>query len=564
MLCDGRDVQRQQILETTVCIIGSGPAGLTIALELEKAGIDCIVLESGGHKPEEKTMDLYRGDNVGLRYEFADGQRSRFLGGSSNCWGGWCRPLEDDDFEARDWVPKSGWPFSRSELMPYYSRAHHVLSLGPENFDADYWVKAINRSDVRRLPLKTGRFVDNMSQFSKPTRFGKHYRQELESARFAKIYLYANVSDIVTEQDGQKIHHVEVKTLTGNQWSVKAKTFVLAAGGIENPRLLLAANKQHEKGIGNQNDLVGRYFMEHPRLILHKAKFQPEWLRNKLYDSKYHYLNRTVRAGKTFVAAQMALTPEVRAREKLLNARVWFWSVFPGEDTDAANAIIRMKFRLHGKVDPQHSAWKDLATLIREPINAASFVAARQLPLWMTKDIFFKKITHSKMQMICEPTPEKDSRVTLSTTDRDELGMPRVVVNWQLSEQVKHTFDRTLELFADELKQSNIADVTLEPPLSGRPWPKELDWTWHHMGTTRMDNSPSEGVVDSNCKVHGISNLYVAGSSVFPTAGANFPTFTLVALSLRLSDHLKDVLKQPAANLYNDKMNPVEPALASS
>ncbi|MBN9205441.1 FAD-dependent oxidoreductase [Methylibium petroleiphilum] len=547
MLCDARRLSEGQVLQSTVCIIGAGPAGLTMAMEFERHGIETIVLESGGFKPDPATMDLYRGENVGIPYQFSDGFRSRFLGGGSNCWGGWCRPLDVEDLQPRSWVPHSGWPIDREELMPFYDRAHSVLSLGPPNFEMDHWVKAIGRSDVRRMPLPTGRVEDSLSQFSRPTRFGKHYRNELKQAKHIKVYLHANVTDIETETTGQTVKRVHVQTVSGRKLTVEARQFVLATGGIENARVLLACNKQHANGLGNANDLVGRFFMEHPRLYLHKVKFRPAWLRNKLYDIKFHYLNRAVSANGTHIAAQMAITPETQKREGLLNARIWFHSIFPGEGTDAAAAIVRMKHRLHSKVDPQHGFWGDLATMAKQPIDSLNFIAARQVPEWITRELQFHAIKEAQFQMICEPTPDPDSRISLSS-QKDALGMPRVKVDWRLDDRVKRTFDRSLEIIADELCTAGIADVSFERPLLGNPWPENLEGTWHHMGTTRMHESPRQGVVDPNSRIHGMSNMYVAGSSVFPTAGANFPTFTLVALSLRLADHLVGTLRAPDAS----------------
>jgi choline dehydrogenase-like flavoprotein len=456
--------------------------------------------------------------------------------------------MEAEDFEKRDWVPHSGWPFGLEELRPFYERAHRVLRLGPVDFDIERWVQAIGRRDVRRMPLPSGEVADSMSQFSLPMRFGKFYRRELKAARHARIYLHANVVDIETGGDGTRVQAVHARTLTGKRFSVQAKQVVLACGGIENARVLLACNRQHAAGIGNANDLVGRYFMDHPRLLTGRLTLKEHWRRNKLYDAMFHYLNRDVRAFGTHMAAQLTLTHEVQRREELLNARVWFASIFPGEGTPAAEALVRMKFRLHGKVDPVHSFLGDLATLAREPLNAMNFVAARQLqPVGIFKQLHFNMITDARLQMICEPAPDPDSRVMLSDA-RDALGMPRVRVHWRLGDQVKRTFDRTFERVAGEIRAAGIADVALDPPLVGREWPESLEGTWHHMGTTRMHDSPRQGVVDRHCRIHGMSNMYVAGSSVFPTAGANFPTMTLVALALRLSDHLAREVAEPDAS----------------
>ena len=348
--------------------------------------------------------------------------------------------------------------------------------------------------------------------------------------------LYANVVNIETDSTGQHVRRVHAKTLSGRNFSVEATEFVLACGGIENARLLLASNKTQPQGMGNGNDLVGRYFADHPRLALGKVRFRPEWKRNKLYDIKFHYLNRAVSFDGTYVSAQFSLDRKVQEREGILNAQLWFASFFRGEGTEAAEALIRTKHRVHGKADASFTLAGDLARMAISPINAVSFVAARLLqPESMIKDL--------QIEIVCEPTPNGSSRVTLSN-ERDRLGMPRVRVDWRLDDQVKLTFDRSVAIFAEELRAANVADVELPHPLEGRDWPVipatplHHMGLWHHMGTTRMHDSPRRGVVDRDCRIHGMSNLYVVGSSVFPTYGANFPTITIAALSLRLADRL--------------------------
>lgn len=182
MFFDTRAAPDGTTLYGTVCVIGGGVAGITLALEFERRGIDVVLLESGGFDPDEATNDLNRGDNAGLRFAWADGARSRYLGGSSNCWGGWCGPLRDHDMARRDWVPDSGWPFDRAALDPYYRRAHPVLRLGPYDYDVARWVAAINRPDVRRIPLPTGRVHDILTQFSSPHRLEAVYREDLRRA----------------------------------------------------------------------------------------------------------------------------------------------------------------------------------------------------------------------------------------------------------------------------------------------------------------------------------------------------------------------------------------------
>ncbi|MCI0151548.1 GMC family oxidoreductase [Paraburkholderia sediminicola] len=538
MFIDTRTVEHNTVIETTVCIIGGGVAGITLALEMSRAGVDTCMLESGGFGPDDETRDLYRGENAGLPYSFADGSRSRYFGGSSNCWGGWCRPLDPWDFEKRDWIPHSGWPFGLEELAPYYARTHELLKLGPQNFDPAYWEREIGRHDVRRIPLGTGDMRDTVAQFSPPVRFGKVYRDELSRSPRVRVFLYANVQSIDADAQGTSISRLQVATISGRKMTVTARIFVLATGGIENARLLLASNNVHATGLGNANDLVGRYFMDHPRMMCGKVRFRPGNARNKLYDIKYHYQNAAVSAHGTKISSQFAPKQELMEREKLLNSRVWIYSRWYGEGTAGSEALIHCKEALLQKDQPGRRLKTDIATMIAHPLHTVGYGLTRllQWPLL---------ITDVTLQAIVEAVPNPDSRVTLSADKRDRFGMPRVKVEWRLGEQVQRTFDKTFSLLAQELQLAGIADVELDAPLEGRPWPAKLEGTWHHMGTTRMHDSPREGVVDRDCKMHGMSNLYVAGSSVFPTVGANFPTITIAALSLRLAGHLVRQLDVP-------------------
>ncbi len=533
MFIDTRRIDEGSVIQAEVCIIGGGAAGITIARELDRAGIRTCLLESGGNRADHSTRDLYRGENVGLPYRFADGCRSRFLGGSSNCWGGWCRPLEDFDFESRPWVPHSGWPFGKSELEPYYERGHAILRLGPRSFETDFWVDAIGRSDVRRLPLTNERVVDGISQFSPPVRFGRDYLDELQRSASLAIYLHANAVDIDTDDAGCEVRSVRIATLTGRRARVSAKVFVLATGGIENARLMLLSSRgRRPDGLGNHNGLVGRFFMDHPRVYGAWVRPHGQWALNRLYDHKYHYHSPVVAAYGTCVAGALSLPPSIQQREGLLNAKVWFASIFQGEDSEAKDALMNLRRLVMQRETPDRSFARDLSTLVAHPGATTGYVLARFMrPRWLVKGC--------RLEAIVEPEPDPDSRVTLSD-EQDRLGMCRVKVDWRLGANVKRTFDRNFAIVAEELRAAGVAEVDLDPPIADGPWPDSFseEGTWHHIGTTRMHDSPKLGVVDRDCRVHGVNNLFVAGSSIFPTAGGNFPTITLVALALRLADHI--------------------------
>lgn len=535
MFIDARKVENGSLHQAEVCIVGGGMAGLTIALELEKRRISTLVLESGGFEPDEQTRDLHRGISLGLPYRFGDGCRSRYLGGSSNCWGGWCRPLQAHDFDVRDWVPYSGWPISLADLAPFYSRAHRVLELGPENYDPAFWASAVGRKDTKRFPLSGNEICDAISQFSPPLRMGHAHRRMLKNSRFISVCLYANVVDILTDPQAGSVSALSVRTLTGRSFSATAGVFVLAAGGIETARLLLASNATVEAGLGNEHGLVGRFFMDHPRVTSGTVRFKEGWQRQKLYDHKFHYQNPKVAAHGVRIAAQFAPSPEAQRAHGLLNSQVWFASKFPGDigdKTPVSDALVRTKHRLERKEIVGHSVLGDFRTLATNPVDSIGFISARLFQ----PQILIRRV---RMQAIVEPAPDPMSRVTLSD-QLDRLGMRRVTVDWRLGEQVKRTFDRTFELLARELDRIGVATVELDPPIEGGEWPStfEYEGSWHHMGTTRMHDSPRSGVVDRSCRVHSLKNLYVAGSAVFPTGGANFPSITIVALALRLADRI--------------------------
>lgn len=540
MFVDSLGLDPDTSVRANVVVIGAGVAGITLAMELERHGIDTIVLESGGRQPDAATRDLNRGHSVGLPYRFADGCRSRYLGGSSNCWGGWCRPFDDWDFENRHWVANSGWPISADDLRRYYPRTHDYLQLGPYNYDTQHFEEAIAHPRVRRMPLPSGRLWDPLSQFSPPVRMGQAYEKALGQARHIRVFLHANVTNLRLGTVSESLEQVCCQTLGGNQFNVIGNIFVLAAGGIENPRLMLAANSQRPAGLGNENDLVGRYFMDHPRSFCGQVHLAENWRRNMLFDAKHHIRNAAVSAYGTCVAAALAPTRETQEREGILNSRVWFHSMYAGDGSDAYLALSHLKHRQVFNEPDGISLYQDLSTLARHPIDTAAYITGK---FWRPQ-MLLRRVT---LQGIVEPEPDRNCRVRLSQTDKDALGMPRVEIDWRLSAQTRRTFDRSFAIVAEELALGGVGQVDLGPQIEHTEdaWP-ELDprGTWHHMGATRMHDAASSGVVDRNCRVHSVGNLYVAGSSVFTTGAANLPTQTIVALTLRLSDHLVDQVRK--------------------
>jgi choline dehydrogenase-like flavoprotein len=402
----------------------------------------------------------------------------------------------------------------------FYRRTHEYLDLRTFDYDVDHVVDAVGRRDVVDLPVRRDLVTTSISRFSPPTKLGVKYRAALAGSRYLRAFLHANVVALETTVEGRTVVAVRCRTLWGGSFMATGRIVVLSAGGIENPRLLLTSNDMRPAGIGNERDLFGRFFMDHPRICSATVRFDSRWASNLLFDAKFHDRNDQVMARGTHVAGALSLPFAVQQREQITNARAWFSSMFPGDHTAAADAVLRTIQRREQRVPPELTFRRDLLTMARHPLSSVGYALTRHhRPRSLIREV--------KLQAIVEPEPDPTARVTLAGRDRDALGVPRVQVGWKLSTLVRRTFDRTFALVAAELSRAGIAGVLLDPPLEcGADWPSTLHrhGTWHHMGTTRMGTSPATGVVDSNGRVFGVDNLYVVGSSVFPTASANFPT----------------------------------------
>ncbi len=527
MFLDARRVESGKQLEADICIVGGGAAGITLAREFNHGGAKVILLESGGLRQHRKTQALYKGENTGLNYEL-DTTRTRFFGGSTNCWGGWCRPLSELDFSPREWVNNSGWPIERQTLEPYYERAHHVANIIPGEYDPETWLKKARQTnpDLELLRFSSDRVETRIAQLTPTPRFGREYREELRQSDNVQLYFRANISGFRTNAEGNRVERVDVVCLNGNHFTVKAKTFVLATGGIENARLLLLSNDVHKNGLGNQNDLVGRFFMEHPRIVTGEIEFFKD-IRPDLYDTGYAYFNAPV-------IASLGLSPDTQRQEQLLNYHAYVEAIYEGEDSQGAQDLKDLYVRLR-KQDVPPEIFSMLGHIARDLPQVYKYFVGKRLRAE-------KYMRTHKLVNILEPEPHGESRITLSNS-RDALGLNRVRMNWMLTPKVHRTLLRSQQIIGEELERAGIGRLKIDPALEEGEWGGPVEWVWHHMGSTRMDPDPKKGVVDTDCRVHGVANLYVAGSSVYPTVSADTPTLTVIALALRMADHIKAGLR---------------------
>ncbi|GHF29411.1 GMC family oxidoreductase [Kordiimonas sediminis] len=525
MIIDLRSIPAGEELACDVCIIGGGVAGIALALEMIGAGVNVILLESGGFDYEEETQDLYRGKDVGIPYFELDLARLRFFGGTSNHWGGWSRPLEPIDFESRDWVTDSGWPISFSEFSAHLGRASEILEIPSYDYDAHQALKSeaplVGRDydrDKKELAEFEEAFDLGLFRFSPPTLMGERYRADLESADNIKVLLHANVTDIGTVRSPDTVDSVAVTTLGGHNCTIKPKKVVLAAGGVENARLLLTSNKTHHQGLGNTHDLVGRYFADH--VEAHTGYI--------LTSDHSHFFNLTAEH-RHETRYSLDLSPSVQRDKKLLNFGFSFHKA-PNMSVSAegVSAAKRLKDNLSKGEWPDHF-FSDLGKALMDIDDVISFLGSKSDTDQKGLYVIMNKL---------EPEPNRDSRVLLGR-DKDRLGMPRVELDWQLTELDYRTIIESQKLLGKLVGKAGFGRLKMEWDQDFDGWPANTTGGYHHMGTTRMAATEKQGVVDSNAKVFGISNLFVAGSSVFPTFGKVNPTMNLVALTVRLAHYLK-------------------------
>jgi choline dehydrogenase-like flavoprotein len=491
MFLDARSIDDGSELGADLCVIGAGAAGITLARELAYDDLRTVVLESGGFETDERTQLLYDGDVVGHKYFPLTQTRVRAFGGSTGHWEGWCRPFDEADFAERDWVPLSGWPVPFATVNAYYARAHELCELGPYDYRPGRWTRAtpLFARDPSLAPV--------LFQFSPPTRFGKRYRRRLADARNVQTLLHANAVRIERGQDARRVERVRVATLNGRRFSVRARAVVLATGGIENARLLLLSD------LGNERDQVGRYFAEHP----HGSAALVSLPADDALTSFYRV--QDVRGGR--VRGAFASRPDFERRARILRFSA---TLDPVEDDP---------FVPRGTPGEEDT----------EALGSQLGKLARALEGGPERRLF-------ALFMRAEQAPNPSSRVTLGS-EVDVLGLRRVRLDWELGELERRTVRRALEALGRAVGAAGLGRLHSRPLVESGFWPTVFGGH-HHIGTTRMSSDPATGVVDRDCRVHGLGNLYVAGSSVFPTGGFANPTLTIVALSLRLADQLRSAL----------------------
>jgi choline dehydrogenase-like flavoprotein len=536
MLLDVKDIGASG-LEADLCIVGGGAAGLTMAAAMAQSGLDILVLEAGGLRETPESDDHYRGEVCGgTGHPEPHLYRMRALGGASRAWGGGCVPMDEIDFEARDWAPGPGWPFPRAELLPYYRQAQDAAEAGAFDYAAP-------------SPLIRGvdgeRFQTVLERFSRPTDFGRRWRPLLKRAGNVRVVTNASATQLRLAPDSARVGVLEIAAPDGRRILVRAKRYVLAMGGLETTRLLLASNQERSGGLGDDHGWLGRGYMCHLAAIVGTVTFNggPQTVAfGHSRDAEGVYYRR-----------RLLLSPKVQRERKLLNLA---FRLQPQDPADPAHgdsilsalhlykSVVESRFDQNyreattdGRLTGQHAR-----NVVRQPVRlaraAGTIVRERFLESRKAPSVAFRASNNTyALEFHGEQAANPDSRVLLSDK-RDSFDMPRVKVAWRPHPLDIETVVQSYGLLSEELARTGAGRLNASKEQLLGQISTAGAYGGHHIGSTRMAVDPRQGVVDANCRVHGLGNLFVASSSVMPTSGQANPTLTILAMTYRLAAHM--------------------------
>ena len=473
--------------EADVCVVGAGAAGLTLATELADRGVSVLLVESGGLKFDERSHRLLEVEQSSSTPDGLVGTtRERFFGGTTNHWGGVCRTLDPFEFEERPWINESGWPITRSDLQPYYEDAAELLNFS--EVDPSYDSQSLGVDELPRLISKDSDFEIHVNRRAPRgrLRMGRWRVKEVRASQQIQCVLNATVSEIDSDRAGERVVSLQACSYNGAKMVFKARDYVLCTGAIENARLLLLSDKTVPGGLGNRYDLVGRYFMDH--VANGVGRYLP-------IDSLGSTTQEEELSKSNWVL--WATSPEARREMELLGFVAFFINATGQEPLENEHAI-------------------------------RNLVGSKAVPSLEEPNIQRRAVLTN-----WEQSPNPDSRIVLSST-RDDLGIRKARMEWNIFPEDAVKAQRSAELLSLEMARSGHGRVRLgdltQPPITVGGG--------HQIGTTRMSDDPKSGVTDKHGRVHSVENLFVGGSSLFPTSGWQHPTFTIVALALRQAEYL--------------------------
>jgi choline dehydrogenase-like flavoprotein len=550
MISRASEIQNGSQLTAQVCIVGAGPAGIALALDVSSRGMTVLLIESGFMEVDLKTQSLYEGTVSDSRlHSPPDKYRHRRFGGSSAIWGGRCMPMDPIDFETRPYIEHSGWPISYEDLLPYYPTANHLAEAGRFSYDATDALSC--NLPPLFLGFESSRVrTTGIERFSCPTHFGLRYRKRLELDQNIKVLLGANCVGVRLKRCKQEVNNLEVATLAGERFFIQAEAFVLAAGGLETARLLLTSNDVCPEGVGNQHDVVGRYYMCHIAGNVGTLQI------NGSTDNVRH--GYEVSDEGIYCRRRLSIAPDEQRRLGLANsvARLHFPRI---TDPSHQNGVLSGLFLAQKLISYEYSkrlkdgnaSLADYArhalNVLGDPLDTSAFLAnwlvrrtlaERKFPSVILKN----RSNRFSLEVHGEQAPFAASRVSLGS-QIDALGMRRLNIDWRYCRNDIYSLEHTLDVFSEEFKRSGIGHFEFQRESLEEDLTRFGAYGGHHIGTARMGTDVRTSVVNSDCQIHSVNNLFIAGSAVFPTSSQANPTLTLIALALRLGNTLSKRLQ---------------------
>lgn len=521
-----------------ICVVGSGPVGIVTALELARLGQSITLIESGLFKPDAAAQALSDAERADIRRN-SDMTLSvqRSFGGTSNLWGAGCVPLDPIDFAYRPITADAIWPIAYSEFADYLKIACRYANCG-ESF----------QQPVRGLELVDNSFsTGNLMRYAQPVSFGVAYRKEIERSPLITACLGATVTDMCFAHD-DGIEAIKVRGRDGSMGLLKAKAYIFACGGVETTRLLLAAQAEAPKRFGGEEGPLGRFYMGHLSGDVADIHFSHAGL-----DKALDFFRGPDGA---FGRRRITGSGEFQAKENLTN--ISFWPKLPAmADASHRDAVLSLAY-LTLSVPP---VGRVLVSESLRRINvgdgghkaAHALNVARGLPAiakFLPRFIYGRSLSNRRLPGLhllngarryplhyhAEHLPNVDSRIRL-VNERDALGLRKVILDLRFQSKDAEAVVDTHNHLDRWMKSTGLGELIWHGPPEERQ-PSVMDQAGdgvHQIGTARMALSPKTGIVDRNCRVFGVRNLFLASSAVFPTSGQANPTLSAITLAARLA-----------------------------
>ncbi len=552
MFINAETLSNEHIHHSQIIVVGTGPAGTVLALELAGAGFEVALVESGCLKYNEVAQNLGEASYLDPKHHAPMSHCTRMqLGGTSNIWGGRCLPYDPVDFDKRPYIHCSDWPVQYEELERYFQKACDYFFCGSPQFNIQDIKNITQKTIVPGLP-DTQVLTSTLERWSLPTNFGREYFNELKKSDKITVIYGLTCTDIETNEQGNSVILIHGRTIGGKNIYLKGQKYLIAGGALNTTRLLLNSDSKHPGGIGNHSGLLGKFYMGHLSGDIATVRFKTN-PRETAFDFD-HDLNGI------YLRRRFSFTRQFLHEKQLPNIVAWLGSPRFGEASHQSgvlsSAYLALSMPILKKVltstamreaavghQDQPSLRPHIENIFKDLRNVVSFIPSFGYKRFIAKRkipglFVYSAANEYPLHYHGEQVPNESSKVSLSD-EYDELGMRKLNINLRFTQQDIEGVIRAHDFWDEHIKKYDCGYLKYTSnDLQSSVYAQAKDG-FHQVGTTRMSKDPGDGVVDTDSRVHGFNNLYISSSSTFVTSGQANSTFMIVAFALRLADHLK-------------------------